>query len=77
MNIGNNFLYRPPMAQQLRKRIKKWNYMKWKSFCKSKEMVTRFISHFLQIRSQGTVQLGSLLPFSPGYNCVSQGWALI
>jgi hypothetical protein len=28
MNIGNNFLYRPPMAQQLRKRIKKWNYMK-------------------------------------------------
>jgi DNA helicase IV len=29
------------MAQQLRERIDKWDYMKQKSFCTKKEMVTR------------------------------------
>jgi hypothetical protein len=29
------------MAQQLRERIDKWDYMKLKSFCPTKEMVTR------------------------------------
>jgi hypothetical protein len=29
------------MAQQLRERIDKWDYMKLKSFCTTKEMVTR------------------------------------
>jgi hypothetical protein len=29
------------MAQQLRERIKKWDYVKFKSFCTTKEMVTR------------------------------------
>jgi hypothetical protein len=28
------------MAQQLRERIDKWDYMKLKSFCTTKEMVT-------------------------------------
>jgi hypothetical protein len=29
------------MAQQLRERINKWDYMKLKIFCTTKEMVTR------------------------------------
>jgi hypothetical protein len=29
------------MAQQLRERIDKGDYMKWKSFCTTKEMITR------------------------------------
>jgi hypothetical protein len=29
------------MAQQLRERLDKWNYMKLKSFCPTKEMVTK------------------------------------
>jgi hypothetical protein len=41
ISIGNKFLNRTQMAQQLRKRIDKWNYMKLKSFCTTKEMVTR------------------------------------
>jgi hypothetical protein len=39
--ISNNFLNRTPMAHQLRKSIDKWNYMKPKSFCTTKEMITR------------------------------------
>jgi hypothetical protein len=37
--IGNDFLNRTQMAQQLRERIDKWNHMKLKSFCTTKEMV--------------------------------------
>jgi hypothetical protein len=29
------------MAQQLRERIDKWNFMKLKNFCTTKEMITR------------------------------------
>jgi hypothetical protein len=39
--IGNDFLNRTPMAQQLRERVDKWDYMKLKSLCTAKEMVTR------------------------------------
>jgi hypothetical protein len=31
IQIGNDFLYRMPMAQQLRERIDKWDYMKLKA----------------------------------------------
>jgi hypothetical protein len=41
MGIDDDFLNRTQMAQQLRKRIYKWDYMKLKSFCTTKEMVTR------------------------------------
>jgi hypothetical protein len=41
IGIGNNFLNRTQMAQQLRERIDKWDYKKLKSFCTRKEMVTR------------------------------------
>jgi hypothetical protein len=36
---GTDFLNRTQMAQQLRERIDKWDYMKLKSFCITKEMV--------------------------------------
>jgi hypothetical protein len=39
--IGNNFLNRTPVAQQFRERIDKWESMELKSFCTTKEMVTR------------------------------------
>jgi hypothetical protein len=41
IGIGKDFLSRTPAAQQLRERMDKWDYMKLKSFCKTKEMVTR------------------------------------
>jgi hypothetical protein len=37
--MGKDFLNRTPAAQQLREKINKWDYMKLKSFCTTKEMV--------------------------------------
>jgi hypothetical protein len=33
VGIGNNFLNRTPVAQQLRENVDKWNDMKLKNFC--------------------------------------------
>jgi hypothetical protein len=41
IGIGNNFLNRIQMAQQLRERVDKWDYVKLKSFCTIKEMVSK------------------------------------
>jgi hypothetical protein len=41
IGIENYFITRTPMAQQLRERIDKSDYMKLKSFFTTKEMVTR------------------------------------
>jgi hypothetical protein len=41
MGIGKDFLSRTPAAQQLRERIDKWVYMKLKSSCTTKEMVSK------------------------------------
>jgi hypothetical protein len=41
IGIGKDFLSRTPSAQQLRERIDKWDYMKLKSFCTTKEMVSK------------------------------------
>jgi hypothetical protein len=41
IGIGNNFLTRTPIAQQLRERINKWHCIKLKSFCTAKWTVTR------------------------------------
>jgi hypothetical protein len=41
IGIGNNFLSRTPAAQQLRERMDKWDYMKLKSFCTTKEMISK------------------------------------
>jgi hypothetical protein len=39
--IGNNFLNRILIAQQLRKKIDEWECITLKSFCTAKETVTR------------------------------------
>jgi hypothetical protein len=41
ITIGKDFLSRTPAAQQLRERMDKWDYMKVKSFCTTKEMVSK------------------------------------
>jgi hypothetical protein len=39
--IGKDFLSRTQAAQQLREKMDKWDYMKLKSFCTKKEMVSK------------------------------------
>jgi hypothetical protein len=39
--IGKDFLSRRQMAQQLGERKDKWDYMKLKSFCTTKELVSK------------------------------------
>jgi hypothetical protein len=39
IGTGKDFLSRTQVAQQLRRRIDKWYYMKLKCFCTTKEMV--------------------------------------
>jgi hypothetical protein len=41
IGIGKDFLNRTPAAQQLRERMDKWDYIKLKSFCTTKEMVSK------------------------------------
>jgi hypothetical protein len=41
IGIGNNFLNRTQKAQHLRETMKKWDYLKLKSFCTAKETITR------------------------------------
>jgi hypothetical protein len=41
IGIGKDFLNRTPAAQQLRERIDKWDFIKLKSFCTTKQMVSK------------------------------------
>jgi hypothetical protein len=41
IGIGKNFLNRIPTAQQLRERMDKWEYMKLKMFCTTKQMISK------------------------------------
>jgi hypothetical protein len=41
IGIGKDFLNRTPAAQQLRERMDKWDSIKLKSFCTTKEMVSK------------------------------------
>jgi hypothetical protein len=41
VGIGKDFLNRSPAAQQLRERMNKWDFIKLKSFCTTKEMVSK------------------------------------
>jgi hypothetical protein len=41
IGIGKDFLSRTPEAQQLREKMDKWDYMKLKSFCTTKKMVSK------------------------------------
>jgi hypothetical protein len=40
IGIGKDFLNTTPAAQQLRERMDKWDFIKLKSFCRTKEMVS-------------------------------------
>jgi hypothetical protein len=40
VGIDNDFLSKTQLTQQLRERIDKWDYMKLKSFCTTKRMVS-------------------------------------
>jgi hypothetical protein len=39
--IGKEFLSRTPAAQQLRERMDKWGHIKLRSFCTTKEIVSK------------------------------------
>jgi hypothetical protein len=41
IGIVKNFLNGTPAAQQLRESIDKWDFIKLKSFCSTKEMVSK------------------------------------
>ena len=41
MGRGENFMNRTPMAYALRSTVNKWDLIKWRSFCKAKDMVNR------------------------------------
>jgi hypothetical protein len=41
IGIGKNLLSETPEAQQLRDSIDKWDFIKLKSFCSTKEMVSK------------------------------------
>jgi hypothetical protein len=41
IGIGKDFLNRTPASQQLREKMDKWDYIKLKSFCTTKEMVSK------------------------------------
>jgi hypothetical protein len=41
IGIGKDFLNRTPADKQLRERMNKWDFIKLKSFCTTKEMVSK------------------------------------
>jgi hypothetical protein len=41
IGTGKDFLNRTPAAQQLREKMDKWDFIKLKSFCTTKEMVSK------------------------------------
>jgi hypothetical protein len=41
IGIGKDFLNRTPAAQKLRKRVDKWDFIKLKSFCTTKDIVSK------------------------------------
>jgi hypothetical protein len=41
IGVGKDILSRNPAAQHLRERMDKWDYMKFKSFCMTKEIVSK------------------------------------
>jgi hypothetical protein len=45
IGIGKDFLNRIPVAQQLRERMGKWDFIKLKSFCTTKEVVSKETIH--------------------------------
>jgi hypothetical protein len=48
ISIGKDFLNRTPAAQQLREGMDKWDYMKLKSFCTTREMISKLKRPFTE-----------------------------
>jgi hypothetical protein len=48
IGVNKDFLNRTTAAQQLRERMDKWDSMKLKSFCTTKEMVTKLKTDYPQ-----------------------------
>jgi hypothetical protein len=42
ISINKDFLSRTQMAQRIRERIDKWEYMKLKTLCTTKDMISKF-----------------------------------
>jgi hypothetical protein len=59
IGIGKDFLNRTPAAQQLRERMDKWDFIKLKSFCTTKEMVSKLRQRTDKQNIQGTQKLNS------------------
>jgi hypothetical protein len=43
IGIGKDFFCQIPAVQQLRESMNKWDYMKLKSFCTTKDMVSKLM----------------------------------
>jgi hypothetical protein len=41
IGMSNDFIIRTQLAQRVSERMDKWDYMKLKSFCTTKEMVSK------------------------------------
>jgi hypothetical protein len=41
IDIGNDLLNRTQVAQKVRERFNKWDYIELKNFCKTKEIVSK------------------------------------
>jgi hypothetical protein len=48
MGIGKDFLNRTPATQHLRKMMNKWDFIKLKIFCTTKEMVSKLKRPFTE-----------------------------
>jgi hypothetical protein len=46
IGIGKDFLNRTPAAQQLRERMNKWDFIKLKSFCTTKNFAFEKLDSF-------------------------------
>jgi hypothetical protein len=46
LRANNDFLNRTPITQEIRARIDKWDYIKLKSFCTSKETIIRVMKAY-------------------------------
>jgi hypothetical protein len=87
IGIGKDFLSRTPSAQQLREMMDKWDYMKLKSFCTTKDMVSKlkgpptewekiFASLYISLRTDNQNIQGAQKINSPKINESIKKWQL-
>jgi hypothetical protein len=56
IGIGKDFLSRTPAVQQLRERMDKWDFLRLKSFCTTKEVVSKLIRPSTELTDNQNVQ---------------------